>query len=450
MQGTCELQGFCAFPDPTCPAGERFEPNAGNGLGGKCVGGTTTCGSIGGPCCNDNSCVANGFCSSGTCMQCFTDIAIGAESTCALRYDGTVWCGGENGEGQLGNNAIGGAPQTARVQARDAAANTPIHDAMAIVAGDGHFCVLRAAGAVSCWGKNDDGQLGDNTNNNNGGAVPATLESNGEALAGMISLAAGHDTTCAVDGVTNQLLCWGFGKSATLGDGTLNNRSRAAPVLQAAAGAPFANVAAATIGIGDHACLRTTDSQVWCWGVNDNGQVGNNTMTQQTVPVHVDDGYSAVAAGRQHTCATKSADGGVFCWGSSGRGRLGVGMNAPNQLVPGPALTSAGGPPFAGAAGIAAAGSSCAVTTRGDLYCWGMNPHGQIGTGVGVYVPTPVIFADGTPLRGVKRVVTGYATTCAFLIDGELLCWGKNASGQLAEGTFISRNAPAPIKASCP
>ena len=113
-------------------------------------------------------------------------------------------------------------------------------------------------------------------------------------------------------------------------------------------------------------------------------------------------------------------------------------------------VTSAAATPFGGAAEVTAAGVSCARMANDDLYCWGTNPHGQTGTGVGTRFPLPVIYADGTPLHGVKRVLANYSVTCAFLNDGNLLCWGKNDSGQLGDGTFASRNYPAPIPLTCP
>lgn len=89
VKGTCEAQGFCSFPDTECPSGSRFESNAGDSLGGTCVpegntpdgGETTTCGAVGQACCAASEastpCLDNGFCSSGTCAQCVTDVATG-------------------------------------------------------------------------------------------------------------------------------------------------------------------------------------------------------------------------------------------------------------------------------------------------------------------------------------------------------------------------------------
>src|SRR5260370_850809 len=148
---------------PPARCGGPLRPNAGNGLGGACVGTLPDCGVVGAPCCASGpACIANATCGNGTCQQCVVEIAVGVHHTCAIKLDGTVWCTGANTNGQLGQGTVGGLPSTAWVQVHDTGL-APIHDATAIAAGSEHTCALRAAGAVSCWGHDDDGQLGNGT-----------------------------------------------------------------------------------------------------------------------------------------------------------------------------------------------------------------------------------------------------------------------------------------------
>jgi alpha-tubulin suppressor-like RCC1 family protein len=109
-----------------------------------------------------------------------------------------------------------------------------------------------------------------------------------------------------------------------------------------------------------------------------------------------------------------------------------------------------GGSPLTGATSMVAAGLSCVVMASKQAQCWGTNPHGQLGTGVGVYNPTTVVRASGAPLAGITRMLANHATACAFLDTGALMCWGRNDEGELGDGTLVSKNFPEPVKVTCP
>ncbi len=456
VKGTCEASGFCAFPDTTCPSGERYEPKAGNMLGGTCAPASTVdggidapgnCGAVGMACCQGElqACIGNAFCNGGTCAQCITDIAIGNDFSCAIKYDGTVWCSGNNSRGQLGTGVVGGVNTSMRSQLRDNA-NQLVADAIAIHAGVEHACVVRSGGGVWCWGKNDDGQVGNGTSSNNvGAAAPVKKASDGTQLDGVVSLGAAHDTSYAVDS-SGEAWAWGDNATGQCGDGTVvTPHTKAAPVLVAAGGATFANVASIASNDDDRVCLVDTASAIWCWGHNSNGEVGDNTVVDKSSPVHVFDGIS-LATGRYTTLAVRS-DNTVWGWGADSHGRL---HSVSGGDSPVPVQVGDASMPLSGVAEVIAAGVSCARMTNEDLYCWGQNPHGQTGTGIAPTSPSPVLRAPGNPLHAVKRAVAGYATVCAFLEDGELVCWGKNADGQIGDGTFTNRNFPGPVPLSCP
>jgi len=459
IDGLCEPQGFCAFPDPMCPSGDRFETNAGEGLGGQCVPpGTgidsgidtmidampTNCGAVGMACCPNSTCFGNGFCDSGMCKQCVTDIGLGGSHLCTLKYDGSVWCSGANDKAQLGTGPANAATGTlTRGAPVKDTSNAVIMDATAIAAGEGHTCVIRTGGTVWCWGRNDDGQTGP-TGTSNGAAVQITLASDMSPLTGIVSIAAGHDQVYAIDG-TGTAWAWGESTNGQLGDGMKVNRPRAAPVLVAAAGANFPNVAAISTNDENTTCLRDTSNAIYCWGGNADGTVGDNTVVDKTSPVLILSGVD-VAVGRRHTCAVKT-DNTVACWGSSGHLRLATDtgeVHVPTQSLSMP------GVPFGGVASLAAAGVSCAIMLNGDLQCWGANVHGQVGTGMTAYYPMPVVRADGTPLHNVTKVIANYSHTCAMLADGEALCWGNNGSGEFGDGTRTNRNYPGPVPLTCP
>jgi alpha-tubulin suppressor-like RCC1 family protein len=100
-----------------------------------------------------------------------------------------------------------------------------------------------------------------------------------------------------------------------------------------------------------------------------------------------------------------------------------------------------------GLAGVRAlAGGSdffCAVTTGGNVNCWGNNLSGQLGTGN----PKLGFSASVTPasdLNNVTSIAAGARHACA-LGNGKVKCWGDNNSGQLGNGTQISSSVPVPV-----
>jgi alpha-tubulin suppressor-like RCC1 family protein len=455
QQGTC-ADGFCAFPDPNCPGGMRYEANAGDGLGGSCLpappDAALPCGEAGQACCAEGAgCMDQMFCNSGTCASCLTDLAFGRRFSCVLEHDRSVRCSGANVKGQLGFGIAGVASAT-RMQVRDAASG-PLTDATAIGVGRDHACAVRAGGSVWCWGANERGQLG-----NNAPLAPApapqpaavaVVMAGGLPLTGIVQVGGGYDFTCARDG-GGGVWCWGNNGSGTLGDGTTTMRSTAARVLDAPMGQPLTGALDLQVG-ASVACVRKAGDAVWCWGQNNSGQFGDTTQTNHPSPVLLAT-TTSLALGMWHTCYVE-ADGAITCSGWNGHGRLGLGTGAGysdgNHLVKEKVLSVVGGPPFTGAAAVVAAGVTCALMKDARVFCWGDDHYGQTGTGRGVAIPTEVRGADGKPLTGVERLIAGYTHVCALKATGELLCWGRNTDGDLGDGVFANRGFPSPIESTC-
>ncbi len=443
-QGVCEPTGFCSFGDPSCEGGRRYEPNAGGGVGGACVEvdagipPTEVCGAVSQACCQTGpACIPNGRCSGGTCARCVSDVALGRHAACVLKHDGTVWCAGENEFGQLGFG-IAGEPVPTWTQARDAT-SAPITDATAVTGGWGHACAVRAGGTVWCWG------------NGFGTSAVRVVKTDDTPLTGIVEVGAGYGHRCGRD-EAGGVWCWGGNTAGQLGDGTLTTRAKAAAVLDAPNGPPLTGALSLTVG-GHHACVRKTGDDVWCWGRNTVGQLGDTTQTNRPSPVKVASARS-IAAGLSHTCAVRS-DGTVWCSGDRWRSRLGDGIGYDND-DPGPSsfstpvqvVTTRGGPPFTNATQVAAGGVSCAIA-GGSVHCWGTNLYGQTGSGAGTTTPAPVLTTDGKPLSGIERIVAFGPQACAFRDDGEILCWGRGLDGQFGDGTFGNRGLARPLGLSC-
>jgi alpha-tubulin suppressor-like RCC1 family protein len=208
--------------------------------------------------------------------------------------------------------------------------------------------------------------------------------------------------------------CWGLNDDGQLGDGTTSTRTATVLVTGLTD-----RVTAVTVG-GYHTCALTERGGVKCWGNNANGQLGDGTTIQQTTPMDVQgltSGVVAVSAAFRHTCAIVS-NGGVKCWGENSTGQLG---NDTTTSSPAPVAVLGLG---SGAVGIAAGGyHTCAIVSGGGVKCWGYNMYGQLGDGTQSPRTRPV---DVVGLAtGVTRVAAGGDHTCALTSAGGVKCWGN-------------------------
>ena len=147
---------------------------------------------------------------------------------------------------------------------------------------------------------------------------------------------------------------------------------------------------------------------------------------------------AGVDAGWYNTCALK-ADNSLWCWGVNNYGQLGDNLAESSSSVPVSVIGLGSGVVEVKAGWYHA----CARKTDGSLWCWGMGGSGQLGDGLqtGYYVPTAVPALSS----GVAQVATGQSYSCARKTDGSLWCWGANGSGQLGDGTTNMRTTPTPV-----
>ncbi|NLG95743.1 MAG: hypothetical protein GX491_00125 [Chloroflexi bacterium] len=193
---------------------------------------------------------------------------------------------------------------------------------------------------------------------------------------------------------------------------------------------------------GLHTCALTPTGGVKCWGLNNFGQLGDGTTTEySTRPVDVIDlssGVQAIAAEYNYTCALPTA-GKVKCWGDNWYGQIREDTTTTHYSTPVDVEGLSGG-----VRAITAGGAhTCALTTTGGVKCWGANWYGQLGNGTGAYSPTPV-GVEGLS-GGVRAITVGYAHTCALTTAGEMKCWGYNYYGQLGNGTTTNSLTPVDV-----
>ena len=455
--GTCEAQGYCSFPDPACQSGNRFESGAGDGLGGQCTtlvppdAAIPPCGHLGEACCaaeQGSACVGATYCNAGTCDECVSQIAFGHDQGCFLKKDHTLWCSGRDSSGELGDGTGSSVPYTSPVQVVDAAG--PITDATAVAFGYSHGCAVRTGGTVFCWGRNYNGQLGNNTTTTSLLAIQA-LQAAGSGtapLTGITAVEATGSATCARD-TTGVVYCWGYNGSGNLADGTTTTRHVAAPIMAGSGGFPGAD---SFVGGDGHFCAKS-GSSAWCWGEGGDYELGTGSNANATTPVKLADTPS-VGVGNYHTCWV-NADTTVSCVGANWHGQMGNGsgndFTGADQQTAAQVITDAG-TPFTGAAEVVGGGAmTCARTSDGHVYCWGDNKYGQIGGGSPTPTPLPVLDAGtGMPLEHADRLVAKYAHVCAHTSDAGWKCWGRGGQGELGDGKQRSRGMATPLGVTCP
>lgn len=237
--------------------------------------------------------------------QGIAELALGADHACARTSDGRVLCWGDNAQGQVGASALGDIKGPQEVPGLSGVSQ--------VVAGDAHSCALLGApGAVSCWGANGNGQVG---NGSTAAAVtaPATV-----AGVTAVEIVAGGEHTCARL-ASGGVVCWGYNYLGQLGNGS--TRPTRATQPQTVVGLDDAVQLAAG---RYHTCARRRSGSIVCWGYNSKGELGDGTTDDRTAPVAVKnlDAAAFLAAGAWHTCATVGT-GQVRCWGDDLGGQLG-------------------------------------------------------------------------------------------------------------------------------
>lgn len=370
-------------------------------------------------------------------------ISVGDRFSCGVA-NAMAFCWGKNDYGQLGNNTTVSVSQPQAVTT-----NLQGLAVTKVSAGTNHACAI-ANGQLYCWGSNASGQLGYTT----GGTYQSTPGL--VSLSGRVTdVSAGNNSTCAI--ANGQAYCWGDNTNKQLGDGTTT--ARPTPVKVNGHGNLSTLTDVTNISVGTkHACA-VAGGDMYCWGDNTNGQLGLGTsndgnhdptkLTGGTANLPKTAGLtpvaSAVSAGSDFTCGIFNAS--VSCWGDNSNGRTGLGTTSGNTLIP----TALGGSPGTYYAESVSAGGShaCAILdgnsskTNGNLFCWGSTANGRVGnnsTSPDVSTATVITGGDASG-KTTTSISAGTTSTCS-VSNGDILCWGAGSNGQIGNSANSDRPVP--------
>ncbi len=353
----------------------------------------------------------------------FSSVSAGQDFSCGVTPLGTVYCWGRNLNGALGDGTTTDrlTPVAVRLPAG------VLFDSVS--AGQDHACGVSTAGNVYCWGTNTFGQLG------SGDVIPRTtptlVTATGLSLS-FVAVSAAAQFSCAL-ATSDLIYCWGLndkgqlGMANNFGSQTPNTR----PEFEVTAG-PFRAVSATQgHGCGVLSGGSGQDGTVFCWGLNDAGQLGRGggnspPFDVQPFPIAGSIRYTAVSGGLRFTCGIRSDGTGVAdCWGLNDFGQLGAPSPAGQQFnsTPGPV---SGNLQFATlSAGNAVA---CGVTPASQGFCWGDNTFGKLGIGSNTPPSTsqPQLVSGGLTFAAIDA---GYFHACGVTTDRVAWCWGRAQDG---------------------
>jgi alpha-tubulin suppressor-like RCC1 family protein len=302
-----------------------------------------------------------------------------------------------------------------------------------IAASASGFTCASQAGVAKCWGANLRGMLG--CGNTDDKYLPTSVTN----VAMVSSISLGHSRTCALL-IDRSVYCWGSNNQGEVGDGTgcspqfdCPDGIKSTPIKILDNGQKLF-----PSGPAYHACVQHKDSSVSCWGNNGFGQFCNGINNKnEFAPVNVDAlrGAIEIRTGYAVTCAQWSSDS-VRCCGLNDVGQLGDGTTTDR-----PSPTTVMG--LSAVAQISVGQTHvCALLLDGTVKCWGGNAFGQLGNGTTKGSLVPVLVEGISSAVGIS--VNAWHS-CAWLADGTAWCWGENNTGQLGDGTKESRLIPTQV-----
>ena len=373
-------------------------------------------------------------------------VAAGGFHSLVLLGGGTLLGFGLNVHGQVGDGTTDPALTSKDVMVGPVNPPSLLSGVALIAAGGSHSLAIRAGTMVRATGANPYGQLGDDSNQDRQHLVLAEY---GNHLADGVAAGDEHSLIAETRGVA---IVWGRNDHGQLGDDSKSDADEPKDLLG------ISDQVVAVKGGGAHSLALTVGSGVYAWGANDGGQLGDGSTDERLEPIRVHGSgrtdflgrVKAIAAGSEHSLALL-ADGTVVAWGRGGSGQLGDGGAADQDEPVAVVLPSQSDAPRVKAI-AAGADHSLALMSDGRVLAWGANADGQLGDGSVDDSSTPVQVkhaqGPGGLLRRIKAIAGGSLHSLAIRSSGHVLSWGDGQSGQIGDGAKADRPTAVLVKGS--
>jgi autotransporter-associated beta strand protein len=323
-------------------------------------------------------------------------------------------------------------------------------EVVAVSAALSHSLALCSDGTVVAWGENYYGQLGNNSVSYS--SIPVQVNQagvlKGKSVVAVSASSAGSLALCS-DG---SVAAWGINDGGQLGNNSTSTGFSSVPVLVSQSGVLSGKkVVAVSAGEG-HSLALCSDGTVAAWGFNYLGQLGNNSTVRSMVPVLVNrEGVLSgktvvdVSAGPGYSLALCS-DGTVAAWGENSSGQLGNNSTTGSSV---PVLVSQSGVLSGKTVVAISAGTShsLALCSDGTVAAWGANGSGQLGNSNTTGTSVPVLVSQSGVLNGktVVGLAAGSMHSLVVASDGTIAAWGANADGRLGNNSMMDSSVPVRV-----
>lgn len=286
-----------------------------------------------------------------------------------------------------------------------------------VAAGLNFSMALRSDGTVWCWGDNECGEIGDGTEGDFDWNTPDHIRTRPYLVMGQVKSIAATYNNCYAITKNNELWVWGFNNGGRVGNGSTNDCTLPVRILT--------DVKMAASGKANHSTVLKNDGSLWTWGLNMDGQIGDYTKNSRYTPFKAMEGVQSAAAGEGHTMAIK-ANGDLYVWGRNWKGQLGDGTKK-ERLKPFKLMSNVR---------MAAAGSNQSYFITRDGALWGC------GTDVTGGISRPKKIMPGVGVKDVSASSSFYIITKT---DGTLWACGENKYGAFGDGTVKNKAKPTKI-----
>ena len=370
---------------------------------------------------------------------------------------GKVYTWGSNSYGQLGNGSETTTYTSVPICISEVE-DSPLKGKNIVdVYSDGSTMIARDSdGKLYSWGRNNFGQLGNETTANSSMPVCISDIENSPLKGKNIVEVYGSSTSSIVKDSVGKLYTWGYNEYGQLGDGKTTNSSMPVCISDIENSPLKGKNIVEVYGSSISSIAKDSDGKLYSWGYNSGGTLGNGTTANSSMPICISDIKNSPLKGKNivkiyqgyQMIIVKDSNGKLYSWGENYSGHLGDGTTD-NRSMP-VCISDIESSPLKGKNIVEVHNYDSTIIAKdssGKLYTWGNNYYGQLGNETTADSSMPVCISniESSPLKG-KNIVDVYnygSTIIAKDSSGKLYSWGNNDSGELGNGT--TKNSSMPV-----